>query len=168
MCNLSTDLINGPQSTSGSSSSVLTGQQELSNISSTHIDTSNQHSQTQNECIISSLFEYTGMTYYEGKNGYWIVRFAVVKDLDALITVCYYLKYTCVLEYFLFQYLKKEYQHVDRDDHINFSFVDETNGYIELHFDEQPPPGWKIIPMVEPCKVCVCMLLVIRLEQYHF
>ena len=88
--NVKIDLINSPQSASGSSSTVLTGQQEISNIS-THIDTRNQYSQTQNECIMSSSFEYTGMTYYEGRDGDWIIRFAVVKDLDALITVCYYL-----------------------------------------------------------------------------
>ena len=31
------------------------------------------------------------MTYYEDKDGDWIVRFAVVKDLNALLKVYYYL-----------------------------------------------------------------------------
>ena len=44
---------------------------------------------------------------------------------------------------------------MDKDDPVDFSFVDEY-GYIELVFcEEQTPPGWKIVPIIEPCKVCV-------------
>lgn len=38
-------------------------------------------------CYICEAFGYTGMTCYEEKDGDWIVRFYVVKDLDALLTV---------------------------------------------------------------------------------
>ena len=53
---------------------------------------------------------------------------------------------------------------MDKNDPVDFSFVDEY-GYIELIFDEeQTPPGWKIIPIVEPCKVCVYRLI---MRLYH-
>ena len=34
-------------------------------------------------------FMYTGLTYYEEKDGDWMVRFSVVKDLDALLKVIF-------------------------------------------------------------------------------
>ena len=53
---------------------------------------------------------------------------------------------------------------MDKNDPVDFSFVDEY-GYIELIFDEeQTPPGWKIIPIVQPCKVCVYRLII---RIYH-
>ena len=53
---------------------------------------------------------------------------------------------------------------MDKDDPVDFSFVDQY-GYIELIFSEkQTPPGWKIIPIVEPCKVCIYKLII---RMYH-
>ena len=40
----------------------------------------------------------------------------------------------------------------DTEDPIHFDFFDE-NGFIELVFRQEPPPGWSIKPMIEPCKV---------------
>ena len=43
---------------------------------------------------------------------------------------------------------------MEKDGPVKFNFVDKY-GYIEFLFDmEQPPTGWKIIPIVKPCKVC--------------
>ena len=49
---------------------------------------------------------------------------------------------------------------MDKDDPVDFNFVDQY-GYIELIFsEEQTPPGWKIIPIVKPCKVCIYSLII--------
>ena len=84
----------------------LLKEQELCCTSSATLDTSSQYSQpkikgdnniwrvfwiqnysiTQGATLLLS-FMYTGMTYYEGQNGDCIVRFSVMKDLDALLMV---------------------------------------------------------------------------------
>lgn len=47
-----------------------------------------------------------------------------------------------------------EYQHVDKDDPVHFSFVDE-DGRVELEWNSEAlPPGWSVIPLVSPCEVC--------------
>ena len=49
---------------------------------------------------------------------------------------------------------------MDKNDPVDFSFVDE-NGYIELIFsEEQTLSGWKIISLAEPCKVCIYSLII--------
>ena len=59
----------------------------------------------------------------------------------------------------MLQYLKEEYQEVDKDTPIYFNFVDE-NGYIELILPQEQPSGWRIIPTVKPCKVYIDKLII--------
>ena len=48
------------------------------------------------------------------------------------------------------------FDQVDKDEPVNFNFVDKSGSYIELVFqEEEPPTGWNIIPIVKPCKVCL-------------
>ena len=57
--------------------------------------------------------------------------------------------------------MKTEYQFIDKDDPVYFNFVDE-DGSVELDYDyKKVPPGWRIIPLVQPCKVCECIYILI-------
>ena len=77
------------------------------------------------------------MIYFEQKGDDWIVSLFVVKDLENHFKVIIeILLSVCIILWFV----KKKCKSSDTKDPIHFDFVDE-NGFIELVFQQQPPPG---------------------------